>query len=217
MFKNAFKSFPRKGSANSKATTDDILIDFTKSFYDLRQPGQQGKALYWFPYIKLAIAGQHGYITNGASANPAIEFQGMAIPSVPLEVRNGAAGIPILDPIVHRADFQIIERYDQITFTPRRAVAGQTEITITIPPYNTNYDSTEWRDGFADVTNLDFGGVSISTFTKVPNDQGVIESIRVTPPIGSRSDVIKFTSVANTDKPELTTDYYHTQDILYID
>lgn len=218
IFKGALKSFRRAGSSNGRTFVDDIMFDFTKTFYDYRPGGYQPKGTWWWPYIRLNIAGNTGYITNGGNANHLIDMQGLgAFPGIPFEVRQNTAGVPIDNPVVSRADMQVIERYDDITFLPKRAQAGVTEVTITIPSFNPAFDGSVWRDGFADVTELEFGGgIKTTTFTKVPNGAGTVDTIKVIPPAGSRTDVIRFTSVANPAKADLTTDYYNTRDSLVI-
>lgn len=214
MFKFAFKSFPKKGS--TKTSTDQVIIDFTKGFADYRQVGNQMKNIWWFPYIKLEIAGQTGYILNGSTDKTSLSVEGTAWTPIPFEVRQTTAGVPISNPTVHRSAFQVIERIDDITFTPKSAIAGSTEVTITLPAHNPSYDSSAWREGFTDVVSLSFGGEETTNFTKIET-AGVIDTIKVVPPLGSKTGVISFKAIADPTKPDLTTDYYHTQEALRFD
>jgi hypothetical protein len=216
IFKHALKSFPRQHSATGKTTTDDFIIDFTKSFFDYRSGAGSPRRSWWFPYIRLNIAGSTGFITNGSDMSATLDFQGMPIPPMPIDVRSNVPGVPIDDPIVFRSDIQLLERYDAITFTPKEAVAGVTPVTITLPAYNPAYDHSAWRDGFVDVTELTFGRVKTTDFQKVANAGGVIDTIVVIPPVGSKTDVIRFKSVVDPLHPEKTTDYYATVENLKI-
>lgn len=209
IFKYAFKSFKKKGSENT--TTDDILIDFTKGFSDYRTGSGLVGGIWWFPYIRFNIAGTNGYILNGSDRQYSVDFQGLPIPSLPIEVRQTTYGTPIINPVLHRADIQVIERIDQIDFTPSRAVAGTTEVTITLPAFNPTYDGALWRDGLEYIVELTFGKASTTEFTKIRNSAGVVDTIKVVPPAGSTTGVIKFKSVLDPTKEDTTSDFFTTR------
>jgi hypothetical protein len=213
IFKYRFRSV-NNGNINNKVTTDNVGIDFTKAFYDFRQPPHLRADYYWFPQFTFDIAGRSGYITNGVDDSYPLLFPNILMPSIPLGVVGNNPGLQI-DAQFFAREVYTTERYDEIFFSPQLGPPG-TQVTITCPPYKTGQfpdglDSPGQRTGFVDVTEVLFAGANaVTNFTKLVNANGVTDRIQVTVPAGARTDVIKFKSVANQTNAANMTDYYAT-------
>ncbi|CAK0773703.1 hypothetical protein CCP3SC5AM1_880004 [Gammaproteobacteria bacterium] len=205
MYRNKFKSINRGGVVRDVA--DLITFDAVRGFYDLRRGAGQPENYYWFPNIQFQIVGRNGSISIGSSMLPVMSFSNIQIPSIPIDGVPKTTGISISTAVWESSIVQT-ERYDQITFTPQFGTVG-TLVTIDCPAYQPQYNTPEYRDGFLDVTTVQFGNSSEVTPTKITHN-GIVDQLTVLVPPDATTGPIKFTSVMNPAKANITTDYYQT-------
>lgn len=207
----------KNGIINGNATAD-FRIDMSKAVYGLKSRRPVGP--FWFPQIKIAAvmqSGGHSMTLNSGGTDGFLDIgapsgAGWAMPVFPmigLSATLTSTGSQVGDPIIDAA-VKVMERYDMITFSPRKGPAG-TVVTIVQPPVSDTYADAKIREGFRNVKEVWLGDRKITTFNPLTDIQGQYkEIIKVTIPAGFGSD--RFNFIAKYDNLVGKDDYYYTPD-----